>query len=323
MEQIRLFYLNLLNKIFYIIIFFLFLIVFYFFLYLNSKKIDIFDNILTIPKGANLSKIVDLVLQDENVLNKNIYLLYLKIYNKYVNKIKFGEYKTDKQINLFKITKLISNPSNYYKDFTIIEGWQHYQLDELIYNLFNESHHIDYNSIFADTYKYQSHNDFLDIIDLMKSNKKNFFIKHSDNELLNQYSINEIMIIGSLVEKEGKNDYDKKLISSVILNRLEKNLKLEIDATTIFSITKGKTKFDRQLTYKDLKINDDYNTYFIKRLPPTPICYIGTKTIEIVLENYISEYLFYFFDKNIGKHIFSKSFKEHKKKLDKYRKKIR
>ena len=128
------------------------------------------------------------------------------------------------------------------------------------------------------------------------------------------------MIIASLVEKEGREDNDKRLVSSVILNRLENKLKLEIDATTIFSITKGEYKFDRKLTLKDLKYKDQYNTYFIRGLPPNPICYVSRKTIEIVMENYTSDYLFYFFNEKDDKHIFSKSFNEHKKLLKKYRK---
>ena len=46
----------------------------------------------------------------------------------------------------------------------------------------------------------------------MKNNKDNFFNKYNDNELLKKYSIDEIMIIASLVEKEGKLDNDKRLI---------------------------------------------------------------------------------------------------------------
>ena len=103
----------------------------------------------------------------------------------------------------------------------------------------------------------------------MKNTKDNFFNKYNDNRIIKKYSIDEIMIIASLVEKEGKTEHDKRLISSVILNRLDKNLKLEIDATTIFSITKGKYKLNRKLTYKDLKIKDKYNTYFIKRITTT------------------------------------------------------
>ena len=122
-----------------------------------------------------------------------------------------------------------------------------------------------------------------------------------------------------MIEKEGIDDFDKKVISSVIFNRLDKKMKLQIDASTIFSITRGKYKFDRKLTLNDLKIIDQYNTYFYNNLPPNPICFVSRKTIEIVLENYKSNYLFYFYDKNIQNHVFSQTYKEHKKFLEKYR----
>ena len=127
------------------------------------------------------------------------------------------------------------------------------------------------------------------------------------------------MTIASLVEKEGIDDLDKKLISSVIINRLEKKMKLQIDATTIFSITKGGYKFDRKLTKKDLKLEDEFNTYYILGLPPHPICYVSRKTIELVLDNYKSDYLFYFYNSILKKHVYSKTYEEHKQKLIKYR----
>ena len=63
------------------------------------------------------------------------------------------------------------------------------------------------------------------------------------------------MIIGSLIEKEGLDYYDKRNISSVIMNRINKNMKLQIDATVLFAITDGKYDLKRQPTYNDLKIN--------------------------------------------------------------------
>ena len=53
------------------------------------------------------------------------------------------------------------------------------------------------------------------------------------------------MIIGSLIEKEGFDYEDKKIISSVIFNRLDKKKKLEIDATVIYAITKGTICFSK------------------------------------------------------------------------------
>ncbi len=317
---ILLLYSNLLNKIFVFFISAIFILLAYIFLYLNSKTIYKEEILINIAKGTNLNKIVDLILIDENYLNKKIYFFYIKGFNFYFDTIKFGEYKIDKNLNLIQITNIISQPSNVYREFTIIGGWQNYQLEKLIQKKFNESYVIKYTDIIADTYKYQLHNNLEEIYQLMKKTKDKFYYKYKDNKLLKKYSIDEIMIIASLVEKEAKTENDIRLISSVIINRLDRNLKLEIDATTIFSITKGKFKLNRKLTYKDLKINDSFNTYFIKGLPPEPICFVSRKTIEIILENYKSDYLFYFFDKKNNKHTFSKTFKEHKKLLNEYRK---
>ena len=61
---------------------------------------------------------------------------------------------------------------------------------------------------------------------------------------------------------------DKKLISSVIFNRLKNKMKLQIDASTIFSITKGKYKFDRKLSLNDLKIKDSIQYLLHTRTTP-------------------------------------------------------
>ena len=84
----------------------------------------------------------------------------------------------------------------------------------------------------------------------LKNFKKNYFKKYKNNELNDKFNINEIMIIGSLIEKEGLDDEDKKKISSVIFNRLDKKMKLQIDATVLFAITNGKYDLNRKLLIK-------------------------------------------------------------------------
>ena len=96
---------------------------------------------------------------------------------------------------------------------------------------------------------------------------------------------------------------------------------LQIDATVLFAITNGAYDLNRNLLRSDLKVNHPFNTYKNKGLPPKPISYVGRKTIEILFENYKSEFMFYFFDKSLNRHVFSKTFKEHKRKLNEYRNK--
>jgi len=319
-EQTQHYYSNLLNKILLSSIFFFALfILFYFFYFFTVKNINESDLVIKVSKGDSIDKISYIILEDYNIFNQKAYLTYLKIWNRFLSKVNYGEFLILKNSDLNEITKIITKPSNVYYELTIIDGWQTYQLNELLESKFNNIHKIQYTEILADTYNYQSHNTFEDIYKFMKETKENYFNKHLNNTLFDEFNQNDIMIISSLVEKEGMNDEDKKLISSVIFNRLKNKMKLQIDASTIFSFTKGKYKFDRKLSFNDLKNQDSYNTYYIQGLPPTPICFVSAKTIEIVLEHYNSDYLFYFYNDKLKKHIFSKSFLEHKNKLNKYR----
>ena len=86
----------------------------------------------------------------------------------------------------------------------------------------------------------------------------------------------------------------RRLIASVIFNRLKNNMRLQIDATVIFSLTEGQFKLNRKLTLNDLKIQHPFNTYYINGLPPDLISYVGPKTVQIVLENPKSDYFILF-----------------------------
>ena len=105
------------------------------------------------------------------------------------------------------------------------------------------------------------------------------------------------------------------------MNRLKINMKLQIDATVIFALTGGKSDLKKKLTYADLKVDSPYNTYMNYGLPPEPISYVGHKTIEIIFENYRTDYLFYFYNSFEEKHIFSLNYEDHLKKLNEYRSK--
>ena len=308
------------KKLFIFFIIFLFFSFSFSFSFLFKSSINK-EKIIEIEKGTSINEISSLVLYDKSFFDKKIFSIYLQIYDLFIDNINYGEFKLNKNSSLIDIVDIISKPSNVFYKFTVIEGWQSYQLENYMRLNFGSSIKIDYQDILADTYKYKSTDTLDTIIRLMHKNKNQLFNNYDSNKLINEYSINDIMTIASLVEREGINDNDKRLISSVIFNRLNKNMKLQIDASTIFSVTRGKFKFARKLKHNDLRINDIYNTYFIYGLPPNPICYVGRKTIEIVLENYKSEFLYYFFNNELNKHVFTKSYREHINKLNKYRQK--
>ena len=306
---------------YYLSLFSILLIILIFFLYNLNFNIG-FDNdeIIHINKGQSIKEISHNINKKNNSLKGKIYYYILKISNKFYSPINYGKFKIKKNSTLIFFIKTISTKSNLDYKITIVEGWEHFQLSEYLKVFYNDKIKIPYGHILADTYIINSSNTINQFIDFLITNKNNFFITNKKNYLFNYFSEKDLMIIASLVEKEGSTEKDKKLIASVIFNRLKLKMKLQRDATVIFALTDGEYRYNKNITYTDLKINHPYNTYFINGLPPGMISYVSPKTLQIVLENPKSDFLFYFYNIFKKEHIFSKNYKEHIRKLNDYRK---
>ncbi|MBQ4897823.1 endolytic transglycosylase MltG [Paenibacillus sp. Marseille-P2973] len=128
-------------------------------------------------------------------------------------------------------------------------------------------------------------------------------------------SLNELMTVASLVEREVVADNERSLVAGVIYNRLAEGMKLEIDATVQYLLGKPKER----LMNSDLRsVDSPYNTYLYEGLPPGPIAAPSLKSIEAALEPESSEYLFYVTKKDgSGEHLFAKTYNEHLKNIKK------
>ena len=304
-----------------ILIIFFTLISFYIFNIFN-RNLNFNKNQLNIERGESFENILIKNINNLSNIDIEIVKFYLKIKNIFhENFIHYGNFNIAKEDTILDLINLISKPSNILNKITIVEGWSQKQLSSELSKHFEDFLPIPYLNVIADTYYLEKNSNFIFFIDKIKEVKNNYFSKYSNHKFLNNFSENEIMIIGSILEKEGLEKVDKQKISSVIFNRLKQNMKLQIDATVVYAITNGSYDLDRKLLLSDLKIKHPYNTYLNYGLPPKPISYVGRKTLDLLFENYQSDFLFYFFNKSLNKHIFSKTYKEHKEKLNEYRNK--
>lgn len=128
--------------------------------------------------------------------------------------------------------------------------------------------------------------------------------------------LRDTVILASLVEREAQVPSERPLIAGVYINRINKGMKLECDATVQFALGKQKAV----LLYSDLEISSPYNTYRYKGLPPGPICSPGAASLEAAFNPKKSDYLFYVRDdiKNDGSHRFGRDFREHEANIRKY-----
>jgi UPF0755 protein len=134
---------------------------------------------------------------------------------------------------------------------------------------------------------------------------------------LQELSMLEVVTLASIVEKETAAPHERPLIASVFRNRLRRGMRLETDPTVIYGIS----DFDGNLRRRDLDNADNpYNTYQIIGLPPGPIAHPGADALRAVVNPAESDYLF-FVSRNDGTHVFSKTFSEHVRAVDRYQRK--
>jgi UPF0755 protein len=101
----------------------------------------------------------------------------------------------------------------------------------------------------------------------------------------------DILIIASMIEREAYIPEERVLISAVIHNRMDMDMKLDIDATLSYFLDKWGE--DEILTESDLQIDTEYNTRLYAGLPPTPICNPGLECIKAALDPADVGYLYF------------------------------
>ena len=120
------------------------------------------------------------------------------------------------------------------------------------------------------------------------------------------------LIVASLIEKEAKLDEERRTIASVITNRLEAGIALQIDATIIYALGVN----PGEVTLDDLEVDSPYNTYLYPGLPPTPIGGVRTASIEAAADPEDTEYYYYVLVNSDGTHGFSETLEEHNRKKE-------
>jgi UPF0755 protein len=119
------------------------------------------------------------------------------------------------------------------------------------------------------------------------------------------YSVYEGIVAASIIETEIRVEDERPLASSVIYNRLELGMPLEMDATVLYALdTRDVSQFDRT-------VESPYNTYQVTGLPPTPIAAPGRASLEAAASPADTEFLYYVLSDFEGNHVFAETLEQH------------
>ncbi|SFV52432.1 FIG004453: protein YceG like [hydrothermal vent metagenome] len=124
----------------------------------------------------------------------------------------------------------------------------------------------------------------------------------------------KILTIASIIQKEAANNQEMPLISSVIVNRLKKGMRLQMDGTLNY----GKYSHTKVTPERIKNDKSDFNTYKHKGLPSSPIGSVSLSAIKAAIKPAKTNYL-YFMKNNKGVHDFTDTFKKHRINIQKSR----
>ncbi len=302
-----------------------------------NKPVNLEDNqdiYVTIPKGTSTSKIAA-ILKEKNLIKNEFYFRYTAKSKNLGSSFQAGEYKMNRTMYQDEImTKLVSG--DVYIEtvkLTIPEGFELRQIIDRLSSieelnlskdkLYDLVENEDFNYkfleevpkgenrlegfLFPDTYEVKKDINEKEILSLMLNRFNSVFKEEYYEKAKNlNMSINEVITLASIIEREAKVNEERPLVSSVFHNRLSQKRLLQSCATVQYILGERK----ENLTYADLEIESPYNTYKYLGLPPMPIASPGEASVKAALYPAETDFL-YFVAKGDGTHTFTKTYNEH------------
>lgn len=272
---------------------------------------------IDIPKGSSPAAIIK-KLSTEGVLKHEWPLkLYLKLTGK-ASTLRAGEYDFPSPISPLMVLAKLQQGQRRLDRITIIEGWTRWDIAKalrqvpqfqiatdaqalqlmdnmsLIRDLDPAAVNLE-GYLYPDTYEFAPETSAPELVEMMV---KRFRAVWKPDWTSKAKSLSmtprEIVTMASIIETEAKLASERPLVSSVIYNRLAKNIPLAVDSTIIYaSKLEGKWRYDGKVYRSDIERRSPYNTRIYAGLPPGPVASPGESSLSAALDPATTDYLFY------------------------------
>ena len=287
------------------------------------------DQLLIMVNPGMTAKDIGELLYDKGLISNVTMFRVIARLDGLESSLQAGEYAFTKDMSMHEIVDRLSAGETVYTLLVIPEGYTVEQIAKLIEekhigsaavfkelarnykNGYSQSNPaVNYSAegfIFPATYKVAKGTTEEQLLQQMMVQFNEKFTDEMKNQAQNEgMSVQDVIILASLVEKEAQLPKDRPLIAGVFLNRLKRDMPLQSCATIQYILGYPKA----ELSVQDTEIPSPYNTYQNKGLPPGPIANPGIEAIKAVLNPAETSYLYFVADKK-GAHHFSTTYEEH------------
>ncbi len=293
---------------------------------------------ISVEQGDSASTIAKKLVEADLVASEFAFSQYIHE-NEIENELQPGNYKLSRSMNLETIINKMTvvGEQREIVSVTIPEGYENREIlalleengivkaDELATELENGKYDYQFlknidrkyqleGFLFPDTYEFFKDSTPQEVIVKFLDN---FASKFTEEDLKKaeslEMSLNDILALASIIEREAVRDDERALISGVFYNRINAGMKLQSCATVQYILEERK-----ELSYDDMAIDSPYNTYVNEGLPPSPIANPGISSIKAALYPEKTDYVF-FVAKRDGTygHYFAVTYEEHLENIEK------
>lgn len=173
--------------------------------------------------------------------------------------------------------------------------------------------------LFPATYEYSSDMTTEQLAEKMIATMDAKLQPYYDQLAAKNLTVNELLTLASLVEKEGSTDEDRRNIAAVFYNRLNANMPLQSNIAILYAMGKlGQKTTLKEDTTIDTNINSPYNIYVKTGLMPGPVDNPSLAAIDATLNQTKNNYLYFVADVTTGNVYFSTTLEEHNQKVEQY-----
>ncbi|MGT2685789.1 endolytic transglycosylase MltG [Streptococcus porcinus] len=173
--------------------------------------------------------------------------------------------------------------------------------------------------LFPATYDYYKETDIKALIEEMLATTDATMAPYYSGIESSGKTVNEVLTLASLVEKEGSTDEDRRDIASVFYNRLQNGMALQSNIAILYAMNKlgDKTTLAEDAGI-DTTIKSPYNVYTNTGLMPGPVDSPGLSAIDATVKPANTDYLYFVANVKTGEVFYAKTYEQHSANVEKY-----
>ena len=275
---------------------------------------------VTVPQGASLASAAEQLEEAGAISSASRFRLLARFLGS-DDPIRAGEYRIPKGLSQADVLKLLQGGRTLQRFVMVPEGWPSILVQEAVAKapqMEGTAPLPAEGSILPDSYSYERDGDRAALVKRMQMAMDRYLAaawkKRKPTTVVK--SPREAIILASIVEKETGKASERRMVAAVYSNRLRNGMRLQVDPTVIYPITKGKP-LGRRIRKSELQAKNGYNTYASAGLPVGPIANPGKASIDAVLDPAETKALYFVAD-GTGGHVFAETLAEHNANVKKW-----